>query len=366
MLGVDDFAFRKGRVYGTILLDMITRRPVDVLPDREATTLTAWLQAHPGIEVVCRDRAGAYAEGARTGAPEADQVADRWHLWHNLCEATHRTVVRHRTCLPAPAGADTPPSDHAPALPAETSATLRLRERYAAVQQLLATGLQRKVIAARLGLHPDTVARYADAASVDQLLISKYRTSKLDPFKPYLDTRWNAGCTDSVRLTAELRQQGYHGSDRTVRRYLEPLRESGSPAAHRPTPPKPRQVTGWLTRHPDKVSQPKKLQLQTILDRCPELHTLADLVADFAKILRNRHGERLTTWLDAVEAADLPDLHIFTAGLRRDLTAVTNGLSLPWNSGAVEGSVCRLKAIKRSMYGRANFDLLRKRVLTRP
>jgi transposase len=372
VLGVDDFALRKGRVYGSILLDMATRRPVDVLPDREAETLAAWLQAHPGVEVICRDRAGAYAEGARTGAPDARQVADRWHLWHNLCEAVQRAVVRHRACLPEPphifATEDDAQPDQAgvPAERAESPATTRLRERYAAVQEMRAQGMHLKVIAARLGVHPDTVARYADAPSIEQLLVSKHRASTLDRFKPYLDARWNAGCTDAVRLTEELREQGFRGSSRTVRRYLEPLREAGSPAAHIPAPPKPRQVTGWLTRHPDEVSEGKKLRLKAILARCPELKTLADLVTDFAKIVCNRAGERLSAWLDAAEAADLPDLHVFAAGLRRDIAAVTNGLTLRWNSGAVEGTVCRLKAIKRAMYGRANFDLLRKRVLARP
>jgi transposase len=373
VLGVDDFALRKGHVYGSILLDMATHRPVDVLPDREAATLAAWLQAHPGVQVICRDRAGAYAEGARTGAPDAQQVADRWHLWHNLCEAVQRVVVRHSTCLPEPEPSPTPAQadeqppriDQAATRP-ETPATARLRERYAAVREMLAAGMQRKVIAARLGVHPDTVARYADAGSINDLLISKHRGSKLDPFKDYLDARWNAGCTDAVRLTEELREQGYRGTSRTVRRYLEPLRETGSPATHVPTPPKPRQVTSWMTRHPDEVSENKKMRLKAILARCPELHTLNGLVADFAKILCNRAGERLTAWLDAADAADLPDLNTFTAGLRRDLAAVTNGLTMTWNSGAVEGTVCKLKAIKRTMYGRANFDLLRKRVLARP
>jgi hypothetical protein len=143
------------------------------------------------------------------------------------------------------------------------------------------------------------VARYAEAASINDLLISKHRSSKLDPFKDHLDARWNTGCTDAVRLTEEM--QGYRGSSRTVRRYLEPLREAGSPASDVTTPPKPRQVTSWMTRHPD-------------------------LATDLAKILCNRAGDRLTAWLDAAEASDLPEPHVFTAGLRPDLAAVTNGL----------------------------------------
>jgi transposase len=281
-------------------------------------------------------------------------------------------VVKHRACLPEPTASPTAatvdPGERLPttaqaAQRPETPATIRLRERYAVVCELLDAGMQRKVIAARLGLHPDTIARYADAASIDDLLVSKSRANKLDPFKDYLDARWNAGCTDAVRLTEELREQGYQGTARTVRRYLEPVRGSGSPACHTAAPPKSRQVTSWITRHPDQVSEGKKTRLKAILARCPRLHTLTELVADFAKILCNRGGDRLAAWLDAAQAADLPDLHVFATGLRRDLTAVTNGLTLPWSSGAVEGTVCKIKAIKRSMFGRANFDLLRKRVL---
>jgi len=377
VLGVDDFALRRGHVYGTVLIDMDTHRPVDLLPDREADTLAGWLREHPGVQVVCRDRAGAYAEGAATGAPEAAQVADRWHLWHNLAEHTEKTVARHRGCWATPAE-DRPPAepDAPPDLRqlAEQSAlarreasalAIRTRERYAAVQDLRRQGQGIKTIMRELGLAKETVRRFARAGSVEDLLATARdgRSSILDEFQPYLHHRFNLGHTNGSALFAEIRGQGYRGSLGTVLGYLRPFRALGAAPPAVPPPPTVRAVTGAILRHPDRRDADDQLMVKQVRAQCPHLDALADHITGFAEMMVGRHGERLDSWIAGVEADDQPDLHRFVNGLRRDEAAVRNGLTLAHSSGAVEGAVNRIKMIKRQMYGRAGFDLLRKRVL---
>ena len=185
VLGVDDFAFRRGRDYGTILVNAETGEPVDLLRDREAATFAGWLKEHPGTRVICRDRAGAYADGARQGAPEAQQVADRWHLYHNLSEHVEKAVARHRGCLAEPvpeperdeAGEEAPVPDlqqaaaEAASRRAEESAlAVRTRQRYEQVQALRAQGQGIKPIMRQTGLAKETVRRFYRAATVDELL----------------------------------------------------------------------------------------------------------------------------------------------------------------------------------------------------
>jgi transposase len=354
---------------------------VDLLPDREADTLAGWLREHPGVRVVCRDRAGAYAEGAATGAPEAAQVADRWHLWHNLAEHTEKTVARHRGCWAQPA--DAPAGDRPPAEPdarpelgqlaekaaldrREASALVtRTRERYAAVQALREQGKGIKTIMRELGLAKETVRRFARASCVEDLLATARdgRPSIVDEFKPYLHHRFNLGHTNASALFSEIQAQGYRGSLGTVLGYLRPFRALGAAPAAVPPPPTVRAVTGAILRHPDRRDADDQARLKDVRAACPHLDTLAEHVTEFAEMLVGRHGERLDNWIASVEADDQPDLHRFVNGLRRDETAVRNGLTLSHSSGAVEGSVNRIKMIKRQMYGRAGFDLLRKRVL---
>ncbi|MGD3112473.1 ISL3 family transposase [Streptomyces sp. YGL11-2] len=373
VMGVDDFAFKKGHVYGTIIMDMETGEPVDVLPDRTADTLIAWLRGHPGAEVVCRDRASAYAEAVRTVCPDATQVADRYHLWMNLCEAVEKCVGEHRKCLTEPTedttaaatgqGADAA-AEEMPA-PAEGLRAIKRRERHAAVHALYDKGVQIEVIAQTLGLDRKTVRRYAHAATPDDAYsgTGSRRYGQVHTYSPYLHRRWNEGCTDAARLHAEIVELGYRGSKRTVRRHLQEIRASGKPAPDKPKELTVRKATWLITAHPDKIYESNVLKRKQLIARCPELDAVADCVRDFAQMMTERRGKDLDSWLTRAENTGLKPLRSLARGLRHDFDAVTAGLTLEWSSGKVEGNVNRVKRIKRDGYGRAGFDLLRRQIL---
>jgi hypothetical protein len=286
-------------------------------------------------------------------------------------------VARHRRCWVQPAEAspaperDGPPDlaelaqQHALARREESALAVRTRERYAAVQELRGQGKGIKAIMRELDLAKETVRRFARAATVEDLLSTARdgRGSVLDEFKPYLHHRFNLGHTNGSALFAEIRAQGYRGSRGTVLGYLRPFRALAAAPPAVPAPVTVRKVVGVILRHPDTLDAEDQLILKQVRARCPHLDSAADHVTGFAEMMVGRHGERLDTWISHVEADDQPDLHRFANGVRRDHAAVFNGLTLPHSSGAVEGTVNRIKMIKRQMYGRAGFELLRKRVL---
>jgi transposase len=345
VVGVDEFALRRGHSDGTLLVDVETRRPVDVLPERSADSFAAWLAARPGAELICRDRAGCYADGGTRGAPDAVQVADRWHLWHNLGDAVERAVARHSGCLRAAVTAllaARPPqlaetSDPAAAGPERSDRiAARTRERHAVIRQLLADGRTVRAAAAELGLARNTVRRFARAASPEELLVrdgTGRRASILDEHRSYLRERWNAGCTDAVVLHRELRARGYRGGYSLVRDYLAPFRGTAIPAPA-PAVPRTRAVTRWIMTRPASLLPADQAQLDAILQACPELAAVTTHVRGFASMMTSRRGRDLQKWMTSAAAASDPALASFVTGLRSDQDAVTAALTLMGASGS--------------------------------
>ncbi|MFF2128360.1 transposase [Streptomyces olivochromogenes] len=236
VLGVDDFALRKGHHYGTILIDIETRQPIDLLPDRTTSTVARWLADHPGVNVISRDRdrSTAYAEAGRIGASDAVHVADRWHIWSNLAESVEKTVVQHRALLHEPHDSSaamgnqdlepfSPPAPRTTGQPSD-----RVREQHAAVHALLNEGLGLRTIGRKLGLARNTVRRLAHAANADELLVGRWtgRTSILDHHKPYLHERWAQGCTVGHHLFEEVPEHSYTGGENVPKKYVAQLREA--------------------------------------------------------------------------------------------------------------------------------------------
>jgi transposase len=305
-------------------------------------------------------------------------------MWHNLAEYANKAVTRHRGCLLAagrrpeagdgeagtgqePAGT-VPPDALLDEGGRERPLATRTRARYADIRARLDAGHSHAEISRATGLVPRTVRRFAQAGSADELLGGTARGSRLDEFKPYLCRRWNEGARDGAALHAELRKQGWAGSARTVRRYLAQFREPGTAPAAPPAVPKARQITRLLLTRPDHLEAAEQEQLARIRADCPHINALAGHVTAFAEMMDGLAGATdLDPWLAAVEASDSqPELRSFANGIRQDKEAALNGLTLPYSSGRVEGIVNKVKAVKRQMYGRASFALLRKRIILHP
>ncbi|HEY0934490.1 MAG TPA: ISL3 family transposase [Trebonia sp.] len=373
VLGVDDFAIRRGQHYGTLLIDTETGAPLDLIEGRDAKPLAEWLAAHPGVEVICRDRAGSYAEGARTGAPDAVQVADRFHLWQNLAKAVEKCAAAHRSCLAGPPPPPPLAQEQGPALPKPQDTgppdpagkyAERTRRHHELVHGLRAEGRGLREVARHLGWGLHTVQRFDRAATWQELADGRWkgpRPSKLDPFKPYLGQHADGARGSIRRLFLEIKALGYDGSYPVVRDY--PARNAPAREPLPPAPPTVRDVTNWLCRRPDALTEDEKPRLKAILDRCPELRAASALVRGFAAMITELTGQDLPQWMAAARDAALPGISSFAKGLEQDLDAVTNGLTMHWSSGPVEGRVNHIKMIKRQMFGRAGLPLLRKRVL---
>lgn len=351
VLGVDDFALRRGHRYATILIDAVTCERVDVLVDRQAQTLTAWLREHPGVEVVCRDGSAGYAQAVTDALPEVPQVADRWHLWHNLGEAVLKEAHAHASCW-AKSG---PPSQ------ARTREETT-RQRWQQVHDLLDKKVGLLECTRRLQLSLNTVKRYARIPEPEQLKKApQYRPTLVDPYREHLRRRREQDPAVSVRqLLEEIKELGYQGSQNLLYRYINQGRvESDRPAVS------PRRLKGLLCTDPVRLKDKDRDLLEALTGACPEMTALAGHVRTFAGLLtpQARNAQRLNEWIMAVRADDLPHLHAFTRGLQRDHDAVVNGLTLPFHNGGTEGVNTKTKLIKRQMYGRAGFRLLRHRIL---
>ena len=379
VLGVDDWAWRRGQRYGTVLVDLERGCVVDLLPDREADTLARWLHAHPGVEIVARDRAGAYATGIRQGAPKAMQVADRWHLLRNGSDAL-LALVEHRQKLLRDAGqivvaahaANTSPEAVPAPVPPnkarrrQAEGRARRQARFEAVADLRRQGLSLRAIRHATGVSRNTLRRWLRAGAAPAWRSGK-RGHMADVYADYLRQRWSEGCHNASQLWREAQTQGYPGQVVGLRQWVtQHLR--GGPAHPRVAPvakpvwqvPSPRRASRLLTSEADQILGEDRVFIDELLARSPAIAEAADLTRRFQTMIKEKQIDLFAPWLADAKHSPLAS---FATSLERDRAAVEAALTTPWSTGPVEGRINKLKLIKRQMYGRAGLNLLRQRVI---
>ncbi len=402
-IGIDDWAFRKGQRYGTVVVDLERGRVIDLLPDREAATVEKWLREHPGVEIITRDRAAAYAQAASAGAPQAQQVADRWHLLNNLREALERLLVQRgadvadalqpspteanpatgmaeATSIPPapepqqPASAPTSLPNSEPVPSAQQSVRQARRQlraaRQAEVRQLREQGLSLRQLARQTGLSLKTVRRYCQQDHCPDWKTGQRRRTGLDAFTDRIEQWIAAGGRNAAELFRELQAQGcvagYDAVRRLVSRRVGSLHRPGPRTAPcvplPPPPPSARQLSFELLKRAEKRQAEEQARVER-LRAWPALREALDLAESFAALIRKEATSCFSDWLTRAEQSGCMELVGFATGLRQDEAAVRAALVMAWSNGPVEGQVNRLKVIKRQMYGRAGLRLLRARVV---
>jgi transposase len=249
---VDDWALRRGATYGTILVDLEARHVVDLLADRTAATLAAWLRRHPAVQVIARDRSTEYTRAATDAAPHAIQVADRWHLLRNVREMAERWLtsvhprLRRSPLLPGASASDVAPAGGAdaqtvsarrdrafPKTAAErqqsAASAARRRVMYDEVRRRLAAGEPIMRISRTLGVAHGTVRKYAAAEEFPARASHRRQRSILDPYLEHLARRHADGCENAMQLWREIRDLGYSGTAKQVRRWLQERRQHSAP-----------------------------------------------------------------------------------------------------------------------------------------
>jgi transposase len=379
VLSVDDFAFRRGTRYGTVLVDLERRRLVDVLPDRSADTFARWLGEHRGVEVVSRDRSGEYAEAARRAAPHAVQVADRFHLLKNLRDVVSRVFRQHAGVL------DLVPH---PMNRLQRLTNLRLdreaskertkeqtRKLFRSIHALSKKGLKNAQVARELGIHRHTVERYLAFESPPVRRHFTKKVSAIAPYEDYILRRWEQGCRNATQIHKEISEQDYPGAYQNVvriTRYLKEQERLGNPVPDRPPGISASHAASILVKRLENRSEE---EARTLKRRLKTVHPVTErcctLFEEFAGMLRDkcqRNGEQahrqLEAWTERAKASGIAEIKAFAVKLLQDSEAVVAAMTLPYSQGQTKGRVNKLKKlVKRSMYGRGKFDLLRQRVL---
>jgi len=392
VLGVDDWAYRKGVSYGTILIDMETSRPIELLTSRESTDLKGWLKKYPDVKIVTRDRAGSYSSAINEVCPDAIQIADRFHLLMNLSDAldkyfksvSHeiRLLIKNKTeelIMSANRKSCNEKVDNDYGSILVTPGIIKISndqriDTFNKVKELQREGFGSKRISKDLRISRNTVRSYF----IQEVLSPKIssRSTNLDAFTKHILFRLNTKGYKIKDIIDEILVLGYNGGKtqayyninlirseyklnipdfadliQTPIRYVKPLTS--------------RKLTKYIGVCLKDINDPnERIYMETLLDNIPEFRIVRKLVQIFRTMLKRGCGN-IKRWIDFIKRSKhkLSGLRTFANGLTLDIKAVENGIRFPWSNGTVEGHVNRIKSIKRQMYGRASFELLRRKVI---
>jgi transposase len=394
VIGIDDWAFKRSTSYGTLIVDLEQHRPIELLSDRTAATVAAWLKQHPEIQIVTRDRSTEYIRGITLGAPQAQQVADRWHLLKNMTEMLERLLATLRSELSrflAQFSDINEPLVRRIEKRSKNEQLVRAARRakrlarYEQVRALAAQGVKIRQIAQRLEMSRMTVRQFVKAETFPERA-PRMPTGALTPFEPYLRERWQDGCRNALELYREVCAKGYRAkTHRQVSKWVKLRREEPkrySPMHKRTaasiatiaatmnptgvlpvTVPSAKRLAWLLVKDQEQFDENEKALLNQLLQH-PAVAKCHALAQQFTKMVRYQLPKKLPGWLKACQESGIPEFASFADGIKNDRSAIRAALTLPWSNGQLEGQVNRLKLIKRQMYGRAKFDLLRIRVLS--
>jgi len=378
-VGIDEWAWKKGQRYATILVDLEKRRVVQLLAERSVETSKTWLCKHPEIDLVSRDRSKIFREAATDGAPQAKQVVDRFHLQKNFAEALEKFFRKQEHALKkaTQGSAGKAPSAARREVPEKIAQERRARHRqrvslHKRIWKLYRQGCHKEQIAQLVGVSSRRVYRALEQEMPPPPRRRSRSSSIVDPYLSYLTLRWNQGCHNVARLYEEIVAQGYAGTQRTLQMRLRPFRSQGSHLVSKQTvmwdtPPSSRSVALMMVRPKQSRTREQATYLDQLIQGNKAIAVVFNLAQDFGRLLRKREGqERLEQWKAAVQASGIGELITFVDGLDDDAEAVANGCSLSWSNGMVEGFINKVKWIKRSSYGQAGFPLLQRRVLLHP
>ena len=377
-VGIDEWAWHRGHCCGMLIVNLDTHRPLVLLPGRDQRTLATWFRKYPEIQVVSRDRSGVYATAAREGAPQARQVADRWHLLKNIGDEPERMMYRHMPLIRLVVRELSLKKSPEPEISVPVASLRRLErlkqhirkkrhQRWTEVMALHNKGCSFREISRITGLSRVTVSRWVGSGTFPEMSTRPPKRGLLDPWREWLKEQRECGNYNSGRIWREMVARGVTGSETIVRDAVAKWRKGWIPpvttAARLPSVSR---VSRWLM--PWRITRDEENYasrfISLMCEKEPELKIAQQLALEFYRILKTQNKSQLSSWFTRVHESGSAEFRRVAAGMEADAAAICEAISSRWSNGVVEGHVNRLKMLKRQMYGRAGFELLRQRVMS--